>query len=137
MAREKKKKVVKAEIWLLSYFPMGVDSLMPEIHNLRNIALNYFHTWIFKIITSINKIRFNSFQITIAVVLVTQSCPALCDLMDCSPLGSSAHGISQARILEWVASSFSRESSQPEDETQVSHIAGRFFTIWTKQLLIH
>ena len=49
--------------------------------------------------------------------------------MDCSPLGSSVHGILQARILEWVAISFSRESSQPRDQTQVSCIAGGFFTI--------
>ena len=42
---------------------------------------------------------------------VTQSCPALCDPMDCSPPGSSIHGIFQARILEWVAVSFSRGSS--------------------------
>ena len=59
-----------------------------------------------------------------------QSCPALCDLMDCSPPGSSVHGILQARILEWVAISCSRESSWPIDQTQVSCIAGRFFTIW-------
>ena len=52
----------------------------------------------------------------------------LCDLMDCSPPGSSVYGILQARILEWVAISFSRASSQPKDSTQVSHIAGRFFT---------
>ena len=39
-------------------------------------------------------------------VLVTQLCPTLCDPMDCSPPGSSVHGISQARILEWVAISF-------------------------------
>ena len=55
---------------------------------------------------------------------VAQSCPTLCDSMDCSPPGSSIHGILQARILEWVAISFSRESSQPKDRTQVSHIAG-------------
>ena len=48
--------------------------------------------------------------------------------MDCSPPGSSAHGISQARILEWVAIFFSRGSSQPRDRTRVSCIAGRFFT---------
>ena len=42
----------------------------------------------------------------------------------------AAHGILQARILEWVAFPFSRESSQPRDQTQVSCIAGRFFTIW-------
>ena len=58
-----------------------------------------------------------------------QSCPALCDPMDCSSPGSSAHGILQARILEWVAVLFSRGSSQPKDGTQVSHIAARFFTV--------
>ena len=51
-----------------------------------------------------------------------------CDPLDCSPPGSSVHGISQARILEWVAASFSRRSSQPRDRTQVSCIADRFFT---------
>ena len=51
-----------------------------------------------------------------------------CDPMDCSPSGSSVHGILQARILEWVAISFSRVSSQPRNRTQVSCIAGRFFT---------
>ena len=50
--------------------------------------------------------------------------------MDCSPPGSSIHGIPQARILEWVVMPFSIGSSQPRDWTQVSHIAGRFFTIW-------
>ena len=52
-------------------------------------------------------------------------CPTLCDPMDCSPPGSSVHGILQARILEWVAISFSRGSSQPRDRTWVSCIAGR------------
>ena len=48
--------------------------------------------------------------------------------VDCSPSSSSVHGILQARILEWVAVSFSRGSSWPRDRTQVSRIAGRFFT---------
>ena len=48
--------------------------------------------------------------------------------MDCSPAGFSVHGISQARMLEWVAISFSRESSLPRDRTHVSCLAGRFFT---------
>ena len=52
-----------------------------------------------------------------------------CDPMDCSPPGSSVHGIFQARILEGAAISFSRGSSQPRNRTQVS-IAGRFFTDW-------
>ena len=49
---------------------------------------------------------------------VAQSCPTLCDPTYCSPPGSSVHGILQARILEWVAISFSRGSSQPRDQTQ-------------------
>ena len=60
--------------------------------------------------------------------VVTQSCPTLCDPMDYSPPGSTVHEIFQARILEWVAISFSRGSSQPRDWTQVSCTAGRFFT---------
>ena len=83
---------------------------------------------------------------------VSQSCPALCDPLDCSPPGSSirgifqarvlewgaicslpgfpVHGIFLARVLEWVAISFSRGSSRPRDWTQVSRIVGRCFTIW-------
>ena len=54
---------------------------------------------------------------------VAQWCPTLCNPMD-----YTAHGILQARILEWVALPVSRGSFQPRDQTQVSHIAGRFFT---------
>ena len=61
---------------------------------------------------------------------VVQSCPTLCDPVDCNLLGFSVHGILQARILEWVAISFSRWSSQPRDQTQVSHIGGRRFNLW-------
>ena len=57
---------------------------------------------------------------------VAQSCLTLCDPMDCSPPGSSVHRILQARILEWVAISFSRVSSQPRDWTHISCI-GRGF----------
>ena len=59
-----------------------------------------------------------------------QSCLTLCNHMDCSLPGSSVHGIFQARVLEWVAISFSRKSSWPRDRTQVSHIAGRCFIVW-------
>ena len=61
---------------------------------------------------------------------VTQSCPTLCDPMDCSLPGFSLHGIFQARVLEWVAISFSSGSSWPRDRTQVSCIAGSHFTLW-------
>ena len=60
-----------------------------------------------------------------------QSCLTLCHPMDCSPPGSSIHGILQARRLEWVAITFSRGSSQPRDWSLVSCIAGRFFTVCT------
>ena len=60
----------------------------------------------------------------------SQSCPTLCN--------STVHGVLQARILEWVAFSFSRGSSQPRDQTQVSQIVGRFFTSWaTKEAQEH
>ena len=58
-------------------------------------------------------------------VKAAQSCPALCDSMD-----YTVHGILQARILEWLAFPFSRGSSQPRDQTQVSHSVGGFFTSW-------
>ena len=58
--------------------------------------------------------------------------------MDCNPPGSSVHGIFQARILEWIAILFSRGFSQPRDQTQVSHTAGRFFTVWaTRKPISH
>ena len=63
-------------------------------------------------------------------VLVAQACPTLCNPMDCSPPGSSVHGILQARKLEWIAMPSSRGSSQPRDWTWVSCPAGRFFTVW-------
>ena len=56
---------------------------------------------------------------------VVQSCPTVCDPMD-----YTVHGILRDRIPEWVAFPFSRGSSQPRDQTQVSHIAGGFFTSW-------
>ena len=67
---------------------------------------------------------------------VTQSCPTLCDPMDCSLPDSFAPGISQARVLQWVAISFSRGSSWPRDWTQVFCLAGRHFTVWaTREIL--
>ena len=60
---------------------------------------------------------------------VAQSSLTLCDPMDCSLSGSSVHGIFQARVLEWIAISFSRGPSRHRNRTRVSHIAGRHFTI--------
>ena len=61
---------------------------------------------------------------------VAQSCPTLCNPVDCSLPGSSVRGILQARILEWVTISFSRGSSRPSDQTRVSRIGGRRFNLW-------
>ena len=61
-------------------------------------------------------------------VKVAQSCPTLCDPMD-----YTLHRLLQARILEWVAMPFSRGSSQPRGQMQVSHFAGGFFTIWANR----
>ena len=61
---------------------------------------------------------------------VTQSCPTLCDPMNCSLPGSSVHGIFQATILEWVAISSSWGSSWSRNRTRISCTAGRFFTSW-------
>ena len=67
------------------------------------------------------------------VCSVTQLCPTLCNPMDCSPPGFSVHGILQARILEWVAISFSRESFQPRDQTCISCIAGALHYLLSHQ----
>ena len=63
-------------------------------------------------------------------LLVAQLCPTHCNPMDYSLPGSTVHGISQARILEWVAISFSMGSSWPRDWTWVTCIASRFFIVW-------
>ena len=67
------------------------------------------------------------------MLLAAQSCLTLWDPTDCSLPGSPVHGISQARVLEWLAIPFSRGSSQSRDRTQLSCMAGRFFTIWASK----
>ena len=69
------------------------------------------------------------FQYMLAESEVIQSCPTLCAPVDYSLLDCSVHGILQARVLEWIAISFSRGSSRPRDRTRVSHIGGRRFNL--------
>ena len=95
------------------------------------------HTCIYNIsITTRLEEKTNKFGILVIFLLVksenevTQLCPTLCDPMDGSLPGSVVRGIFQARILEWAAISFSRESSQPRDRTWVSCTADRHFTVW-------
>ena len=73
-------------------------------------------------------LKFAPLEHLCACMLTAQSCLTLCDPMNYSSPGSSVQGMLQARILEWVAFPFSGGSSQPRDRTQVSRIAGRFFT---------
>ena len=71
------------------------------------------------------------------VCVCAQSCPTVCDPMDCSLPGSSVPGFLQAKILEWVPISYSRGSFRPRDQTQVigsPTSAGRFFTTSTISL---
>ena len=90
------------------------ESRLDYIHVYTNIAIKYIYIYIYLIGGKVK---------------ATQSCPTLCDSMDYNPPGSSVHGILQARMLEWVAISFSRGSSQPRHQTQVTCIAGRFSTL--------
>ena len=68
----------------------------------------------------------SAFNATSVCVLVAQSCPTLCDPMDCSPPGSFVHEISKVRILEWVAISSSKGSSPPRDRTSVCFLHCRW-----------
>ena len=83
---------------------------------------------VMKITHQINSVKHTYSFVCSCCCLAAQSCPTLCDPLDYSPPGSSSHGISQARILEWVAIPFSRGSSQPRDRICISFLAGGFFT---------
>ena len=75
----------------------------------------------------------------VCVRSVTQSCPTLCDPMNCRLPGSSVHGIFQAGILEWVTISSSRGSSQPRDRTCVSCVGRQILyhlTTWEAPLAL-
>ena len=105
---------------ILSLTHFNSNSCSIKITVLKILSGFYFAIYDYNFIISLKKVK----------VLVIQSCPTLCDPMDCSLPGFLAHGILQARIWEWVAIPFSRRSSWPRDWTQVFYIAGRFFTIW-------
>ena len=89
------------------WFPLGSTGLISLQYH---ISINVYGRWT-----------------TVMYMLHAQLCSAISNLMDCSPPDSSVHGIFQERILEWVAVSFIRESSQLGDWTWV-YIVGRFFT---------
>ena len=99
--------------------PSPSESRQTENHSHRNLT---------NLITGITALS-NSMKLWAMPCRATQV-RTFCDPMDCSLPGSSIHGTSQARKLEWVATSFSRGPSQPRDRTQVSGVAGRRFATW-------
>ena len=94
---------LKAILFLACFYIFTFSRILHRFYNLKS-----FFLWVY--------------------MCATQLHPTLCDPMDCSSPGSSVHRISQARILEWVAISYSRGSSQLRDWTRFSALAGRFFT---------
>ena len=117
----------------LSLSSLGGSSLLCDLSSLRKQRVIDFVCSAFALLSD-EKLEFTN--VILILILkseseVAQSCLTLCDPMDCSPQGSSVHGILQARILKWVAISFSRGSSWPRDQTQVSRIAGRRFNLWS------
>ena len=98
---------------------------MANIEQLNNLRVNT----ILKSMRYLTKVGCNKSQKT-EKLLASQSRPILCNPIVGSLPGSSVHGILQARTLEWVAGPFPRRYSQPRDQTQVSYIAGGFFTVW-------
>ena len=117
--KEEKKKKMRIEVcqrdtrvnWMSSQWPKL------EYHKQQN-----------KVVLDYNP-RYN-INVQESVHACAQLCPTLCDPMDCSPQGSSVHVILQARILEWVAIPFSRGSSRPRDQTQVSYIGRWILYHW-------
>ena len=125
------------KIWWVEYY---TDGPIKSVHFVLNMRLGW-GPW------SWGLMHWNNLYYTIwhvraswticslcVCVLATQSCPTLWDPMDCNPPGFSVHGILQACILEWIAMPSSRGASQPRDQTQISCIAGRLFSIWTTRL---
>ena len=119
-------------------------SLSPEVHKLCYILLSVYFLWINNmcLVLRCDMVYFHCLVIWFIPLLAPSvpgkwkwkwSCSVVSDSlrpMDCSPPSSSVHGILQARILEWVAISFSRRSSRPRDQTWVFHTASRLFTLW-------
>ena len=139
----------RQECWSLLPFPSpehlpdpGIKpvSLALQIRNLplgdymyTNICTHIFHSCMYTNMCDLFELcEINNLTLIVCPFfkIISQSCPTLCDPIDYSLPGSSVHEIFQARVLEWIAVLFSRGSSWPRDQTQVSRIASRFFTIW-------
>ena len=102
-------------VWLYRRISLFFKEMSAEVFKYLDVYLQFNFTW---------------FRGKRKESEVAQSCPTLCDPMDCSLPGSFVNGIFQARVPEWVAISFSRGSSRPRNWTWVSRIVDRCFTIW-------
>ena len=107
--------------WPPHCWPLGRESY-GETQRFHRRASGHFSLWLTSVFCHLLTVA------AAAAAKSLQSCPTLCDPIDCNPPGSAFPGILQARTLEWVAISFSRGSSQARDGTRVSCIAGRFLT---------
>ena len=102
----------------------------------KNVALFFSHKSSLQWCSSSTMVSFSFSFFTLFILywgmvgggLIAESCSTLATSWTVSPPSFSVHRISQARILEWVAISFSRRSSRPREQTHGSHTAGRFFT---------
>ena len=108
---------------------LPTQGLNPELPHCRLILYHLSHQGSLKCLILFKYVgieeKFRNLCCCCCCCSVVQSCPPVCNLIDCSPLGSSLHGISQARILEWVALSSSRKLPQLKDQSPVSCIGRR------------
>ena len=116
------------------YSPSGNQTFMAGSAAFQKPCAGQKPSWGAFLICNYEELLFFSFLFSVNILLsdpllclVAQSCPTLCDPFDCRPPGSSVHGIYQARLLEWVAISSSRGSSQLRDWICISRTAGGFF----------
>ena len=126
---------ITAEKTLDNVFIFSSLNLVLLICLIQTVIICLFHRIVMRIRQDNARKVFSTQKILLSIITihcccsVTQSCPTLCNPIDCCLPGSSVHGILQARILERVAIPFSTGSSQPRDQTWVSCVASGFFTI--------
>ena len=115
--------ILQAKIMELVAIPFPYPRVLPNPGIFRTqvscISARFFTNWI----TREPLIFPCTVQYIQVCAKLLQLCPTLCDLMDCSPAGSSVHEILQARILEWIAMPSSKGSSRPRDKTQVFYVS--------------
>ena len=114
--------------WITLLYTWNVINLLLQLK--KKLRFSNFEELVKNEIYSKNKYSLKNIYALCVHAKTLQLCPALCDPMDCSLPNSSVRGILQARILEQVAIPFSRGSSRPRNQTQVSCTAGQFSTVW-------